>query len=97
FFFFFEAEDGIRDGHVTGVQTCALPISPRQIFPYPLSLGWKRQPLGFAPAKILASIARAALPDPPLLARQIGALPGLLRRTDNCRRYSSTGSARSHR
>src|SRR5215510_9367004 len=27
-FFFFQAEDGIRDGHVTGVQTCALPISP---------------------------------------------------------------------
>src|SRR5437660_7938886 len=24
--FFFQAEDGIRDGHVTGVQTCALPI-----------------------------------------------------------------------
>src|SRR5690606_40705547 len=29
--FFFQAEDGIRDFHVTGVQTCALPI-------YPLSL-----------------------------------------------------------
>src|SRR6266481_9209875 len=29
FFFFFQAEDGIRDGTVTGVQTCALPISPR--------------------------------------------------------------------
>src|SRR5215208_1390479 len=28
FVFFFQAEDGIRDGHVTGVQTCALPISP---------------------------------------------------------------------
>src|SRR5439155_17207758 len=27
FCFFFQAEDGIRDGHVTGVQTCALPIS----------------------------------------------------------------------
>src|SRR6266508_5161290 len=27
-FFFFQAEDGIRDGHVTGVQTCALPIFP---------------------------------------------------------------------
>src|SRR5690606_41029926 len=27
-FFFFQAEDGIRDFHVTGVQTCALPISP---------------------------------------------------------------------
>src|SRR6267154_5009192 len=26
FFFFFQAEDGIRDGRVTGVQTCALPL-----------------------------------------------------------------------
>ena len=26
FFFFFQAEDGIRDYDVTGVQTCALPI-----------------------------------------------------------------------
>src|SRR5207244_7504741 len=29
FFFFFQAEDGIRDDLVTGVQTCALPISFR--------------------------------------------------------------------
>src|SRR4051794_41200671 len=29
FFFFFQAEDGIRDGRVTGVQTCALPILGR--------------------------------------------------------------------
>src|SRR5438128_4268254 len=28
FFFFFQAEDGIRDATVTGVQTCALPIFP---------------------------------------------------------------------
>src|SRR5438034_11303319 len=28
FFFFFQAEDGIRDHCVTGVQTCALPIYP---------------------------------------------------------------------
>src|SRR5438874_12830766 len=28
FFFFFQAEDGIRDLYVTGVQTCALPICP---------------------------------------------------------------------
>src|SRR5215471_5008332 len=27
YFFFFQAEDGIRDLYVTGVQTCALPIS----------------------------------------------------------------------
>src|SRR5690348_17660519 len=31
FFFFFQAEDGIRDGPVTGVQTCALPIFDRAI------------------------------------------------------------------
>src|SRR2546430_11267857 len=29
-FFFFQAEDGIRDLTVTGVQTCALPISDSQ-------------------------------------------------------------------
>src|SRR3712207_216614 len=34
FFFFFQAEDGIRDIGVTGVQTCALPISVRR-------LGWR--------------------------------------------------------
>src|SRR5215475_14997561 len=28
--FFFQAEDGIRDFHVTGVQTCALPIFEQQ-------------------------------------------------------------------
>src|SRR5688572_31605180 len=33
--FFFQAEDGIRDLTVTGVQTCALPISSRQ-------RGWRR-------------------------------------------------------
>src|SRR2546426_4348783 len=32
FFFFFQAEDGIRDYKVTGVQTCALPISETVAF-----------------------------------------------------------------
>src|SRR2546427_6960214 len=32
FFFFFQAEDGIRDWTVTGVQTCALPISAEVAF-----------------------------------------------------------------
>src|SRR2546428_1299238 len=36
FFFFFQAEDGIRDLIVTGVQTCALPISPA---PFPIVIG----------------------------------------------------------
>src|SRR2546430_12557319 len=31
-FFFFQAEDGIRYLTVTGVQTCALPISPQAVF-----------------------------------------------------------------
>src|ERR1022692_2341644 len=33
FFFFFQAEDGIRDYKVTGVQTCALPISNHSLQP----------------------------------------------------------------
>src|SRR6266511_6364796 len=48
FFFFFQAEDGIRDFHVTGVQTCALPISgtaPGACFAGPLS----PRPPPFAP------------------------------------------------
>src|SRR3989441_6912669 len=40
YFFFFQAEDGIRDKLVTGVQTCALPISSE--------VGRERQP---APAE----------------------------------------------
>src|SRR5690625_1314954 len=35
-FFFFQAEDGIRDGHVTGVKTCALPILRITGHAYPL-------------------------------------------------------------
>src|SRR6266540_4574787 len=36
-FFFFQAEDGIRDRDVTGVQTCALPIS--SMWPASMSRG----------------------------------------------------------
>src|SRR2546423_12842596 len=39
FFFFFQAEDGIRDKLVTGVQTCALPISLTDLFDRTLALG----------------------------------------------------------
>src|SRR5260221_2871514 len=35
FVFFFQAEDGIRDHCVTGVQTCALPISDSTNHPWP--------------------------------------------------------------
>src|SRR6266536_889495 len=37
FFFFFQAEDGIRDPLVTGVQTCALPIFSRRLLSQPRS------------------------------------------------------------
>src|SRR5438046_4761271 len=37
--FFFQAEDGIRDWSVTGVQTCALPISNRGAIMEGLNLG----------------------------------------------------------
>src|SRR5256886_14926176 len=41
--FFFQAEDGIRDLTVTGVQTCALPISP---FQFQIRLMAVHRPLG---------------------------------------------------
>src|SRR5688572_32104927 len=41
FFFFFQAEDGIRDLTVTGVQTCALPIYFRQLA---WVSGWRKLP-----------------------------------------------------
>src|SRR5438132_13407137 len=45
-FFFFQAEDGIRDHCVTGVQTCALPISRC----------WPRWPRSNEPTRPIASI-----------------------------------------
>src|SRR5437764_13650041 len=53
FFFFFQAEDGIRDTSVTGVQTCALPISaaPRGVRHAQARRRWAqawRTPLGAA-------------------------------------------------
>src|SRR5215218_8270623 len=43
FFFFFQAEDGIRDHCVTGVQTCALPILDSTHITYGVgTLGWIR-------------------------------------------------------
>src|SRR5205807_7389019 len=48
--FFFQAEDGIRDYKVTGVQTCAIPIFARRA----------RQPGRPAPARTRAAGTRAA-------------------------------------
>src|SRR3712207_8910161 len=47
-FFFFQAEDGIRDIGVTGVQTCALPISQGRVSSdkLRLSLEWRGAAFG---------------------------------------------------
>src|SRR6266496_1918034 len=59
-FFFFQAEDGIRDLYVTGVQTCALPISAANFLiahgPAFGSERWEEQ-AGFSPSTIAAEIA----------------------------------------
>src|SRR5256885_15468515 len=56
FFFFFQAEDGIRDYKVTGVQTCALPISFRFRHPaVPLNLHFHNT-RGTGLANVLAAL-----------------------------------------
>src|SRR2546430_11471603 len=54
-FFFFQAEDGIRDLTVTGVQTCALPISAES---YPKKLRGTRSRAGHHPPDQTLSSAR---------------------------------------
>src|SRR5690348_13950008 len=67
FFFFFQAEDGIRDGRVTGVQTCALPISSRtasvevsSVLVSPLCRRHATSPLHEPPSRSACSRARTA-------------------------------------
>src|SRR5256884_5685175 len=54
-FFFFQAEDGIRDVAVTGVQTCALPIELSQLAIQSLSGYFRSHPL---PSERLAQANR---------------------------------------
>src|SRR5207244_7696633 len=52
YYFFFQAEDGIRDDLVTGVQTCALPISTRTRC---ASASWPLRWSGFSAAVLRCS------------------------------------------
>src|SRR3712207_9271762 len=54
-FFFFQAEDGIRDIGVTGVQTCALPICR--------FCATLRRPGSLHPRALLLYAKRSAIPD----------------------------------
>src|SRR5207302_6586247 len=67
--FFFQAEDGIRDFHVTGVQTCALPISE----------GLVGDALGLEPGAVQERVETLALE--PLGAAQGATHPGTCSRT----------------
>src|SRR6266498_5198502 len=64
-FFFFQAEDGIRDADVTGVQTCALPISG--MLQVDAFLAVHRDPFGSVPDRpgLLQSQVHRAPGSPP--------------------------------
>src|SRR5260370_16030930 len=57
-FFFFQAEDGIRDSSVTGVQTCALPISTRACRSPPRFARYARVVLPGRPGSARGPLAR---------------------------------------
>src|SRR5690606_39993151 len=71
--FFFQAEDGIRDFHVTGVQTCALPIwfRERPETEYIFCIGRKevRHRLSVPPSVLFAGSGEPPVPPRSLLVR----------------------------
>src|SRR6266542_33157 len=69
FYFFFQAEDGIRDATVTGVQTCALPISLQAAVAAPLL---PCQPL------VQSSDGLLTLPRLPELGSTLGPMGGTI-------------------
>src|SRR5690625_7495718 len=90
---FFQAEDGIRYGHVTGVQTCALPISPKTNSPLQAAMTSARN--SSAPETAVAPTAVRAAVSP-----STSAIPARSRRrtgrasTDREAPRASTGEAR---
>src|SRR5690606_39733081 len=61
FLFFFQAEDGIRDFHVTGVQTCALPIwMNNRSSPSLLRTRWRMAPLVFHSRSLISALCSAS-------------------------------------
>src|SRR2546430_2541832 len=57
-FFFFQAEDGIRDLTVTGVQTCALPICSQQLPHDPVAGGFCVASTGRRALEIIGNAGR---------------------------------------
>src|SRR5690606_40884069 len=77
--FFFQAEDGIRDFHVTGVQTCALPILVGTAleatcrFEY---IGGKRRIVTDTRFAVEAPLAKAEPGESEVLVRTLGGVIG---------------------
>src|SRR5205809_8091733 len=70
-FFFFQAEDGIRDVAVTGVQTCALPIYDPEAAPNALKLTQEAAPrLGIRLQVAPVGAAEELLPELTLIAKE---------------------------
>src|SRR5204862_1377492 len=75
FFFFFQAEDGIRDLYVTGVQTCALPISRRSMKTFACGAATSaisREALPLSGRSMIRNSSEAAPQTVATLAREIG-------------------------
>src|SRR5215208_7613074 len=75
--FFFQAEDGIRDGHVTGVQTCALPISYAAFLAH-AAQDWDWELPAVTTAGLACGAAAIAGPAGPRLPRLAAVLPAAL-------------------
>src|SRR5207253_6958968 len=93
-FFFFQAEDGIRDGHVTGVQTCALPIFKEAGDPIVL-VGTTRAELGGSEYLRLRKAGGGAVPtvDPSSLRVSLDHLRSAIERSEE-RRVGKEGRSR---
>src|SRR5437667_3856733 len=74
-FFFFQAEDGIRDRDVTGVHTCALPISRRPHRRPPLGAQPRQAPLKTRTGCKEPGIARLPTPRTEVVPARSPCLP----------------------
>src|SRR5699024_11974310 len=93
--FFFQAEVGIRDRNVTGVQTCALPISVESLIATPLFNNKFLPPISIPSPALSISVFQTLLLICPATAltsrseeRRVGKEGNLRRKTNECEKYT---------